>query len=62
VPPRDPAALARACLALLRDPARRRRLGAAARRRALELFTVEKTIATFGQIYRSLHPDPAVAP
>jgi len=54
VPPRDPAALARACLALLRDPARRRRLAAAARRRALDLFTVEKTITAFGQIYRSL--------
>lgn len=38
VPPRNPKALAEACVALLRDPERRQRLGAAARERALELL------------------------
>ncbi|MFE9248082.1 DUF3492 domain-containing protein [Streptomyces sp. NPDC007088] len=51
VPPRDPRALAGACLELLRDPERRRTLGAAARTRALELFTVEQNVAAFGDIY-----------
>ncbi|MEV5505940.1 DUF3492 domain-containing protein [Streptomyces orinoci] len=51
VSPRDPAALAGACLSLLRDPERRARLGAAARARALELFTVEQNIAAFGALY-----------
>ncbi|MGP3774112.1 DUF3492 domain-containing protein [Streptomyces sp. SDT5-1] len=51
VPPRNPRALAEACVALLRDPARRERLGAAARARALELFTVEQNIAAFHGIY-----------
>ncbi|WP_461078672.1 DUF3492 domain-containing protein [Streptomyces deserti] len=51
VPPRNPRALAEACLALLRDPERRERLGAAARARALELFTVEQNIAAFHGIY-----------
>ncbi|MEU0068380.1 DUF3492 domain-containing protein [Streptomyces sp. NPDC006332] len=51
VPPRNPRALADACLALLRDPERRARLGAAARARALELFTVEQNIAAFHGIY-----------
>ncbi|POX46009.1 DUF3492 domain-containing protein [Streptomyces sp. Ru72] len=51
VPPRNPRALAEACLALLRDPARRERLGAAARARALELFTVEQNVAAFHSIY-----------
>ncbi|MGX1272209.1 DUF3492 domain-containing protein [Streptomyces phaeoluteigriseus] len=51
VPPRNPRALAEACVALLRDPARRSRLGAAARARALELFTVEQNIAAFHGIY-----------
>ncbi|MFD5076312.1 DUF3492 domain-containing protein [Streptomyces sp. NPDC058371] len=51
VPPRNPRALAEACVALLRDPERRARLGAAARARALELFTVEQNITAFRGIY-----------
>ncbi|USQ83355.1 DUF3492 domain-containing protein [Streptomyces phaeoluteigriseus] len=51
VPSRNPRALAEACVALLRDPGRRARLGAAARARALELFTVEQNTAAFHGIY-----------
>ncbi|GHH54075.1 DUF3492 domain-containing protein [Streptomyces candidus] len=54
VPPRNPRALADACLALLRDPERRARLGAAGRARALELFTVEQNLAAFRDIYLEL--------
>lgn len=54
VPPRDPRAFADACLTLLRDPRRRERLGAAARARALELFTVEQNLAAFHGIYLEL--------
>ncbi|MET9876671.1 DUF3492 domain-containing protein [Actinacidiphila glaucinigra] len=54
VPPRNPKALAEACVALLRDPERRQRLGAAARERALELFTVERNLAAFREIYLDL--------
>ncbi|MFI1969257.1 hypothetical protein BLA24_25200 [Streptomyces cinnamoneus] len=69
VPPRDPRALAGACLDLLRDPERRARLGAAARARALELFTVEQNVSAFGAIYLEVlsrapvqhtAPDPSV--
>ncbi|MFE0171514.1 DUF3492 domain-containing protein [Streptomyces sp. NPDC059002] len=51
VPARNPRALAEACVALLRDPERCARLGAAARARALELFTVEQNVAAFRGIY-----------
>ncbi|WP_112471022.1 DUF3492 domain-containing protein [Streptomyces triticisoli] len=51
VPPRNPRAFAEACVALLRDPERRARLGAAARARALELFTVEQNVAAFHGMY-----------
>ncbi|MFC4500040.1 MULTISPECIES: DUF3492 domain-containing protein [Streptomyces] len=51
VPPRNPRALAQACGALLRDPERRARLGAAARARALELFTVEQNVEAFRGTY-----------
>lgn len=54
VPPRNPRALADACLSLLRDPERAHRLGAAARARALELFTVEQNVAAFQEIYLRL--------
>ncbi|MFD3840944.1 DUF3492 domain-containing protein [Streptomyces sp. NPDC058642] len=59
VPPRNPRALAEACVTLLRDPERRERLGAAARARALELFTVEQNITAFHGIYLEIvsrHP------
>ncbi|GCB46098.1 DUF3492 domain-containing protein [Streptomyces sp. NL15-2K] len=51
VPPRNPRAFAESCVALLREPERRTRLGAAARARALELFTVEQNITAFHSIY-----------
>src|SRR5690606_14350192 len=51
VPPRNPRALAAACVSLLRDPERRARLGAAARARALELFTVDQNISAFHGLY-----------
>ncbi|MDQ0833276.1 glycosyltransferase involved in cell wall biosynthesis [Streptomyces achromogenes] len=54
VPPRNPRALAEACVALLHDPERRARLGAAARARALELFTVEQNVTAFHGIYLEL--------
>ena len=64
VPPRDPVALARACHTLLRETPLRRRLGAAARTRALDLFTVDRTITTFGDLYQGLagtRPDGAAS-
>jgi glycosyltransferase involved in cell wall biosynthesis len=51
VPPRRPAELAQACLALLRDGDRRRALGRAARQRALEYFTVDRAVSAFDEIY-----------
>ncbi|MEU3959264.1 DUF3492 domain-containing protein [Streptomyces buecherae] len=54
VPPRNPRALAAACLTLLRDGVRRERLGAAARSRALELFDAEHNAGAFRGIYLEL--------
>ncbi|MBO0773072.1 MAG: GT4 family glycosyltransferase PelF [Actinobacteria bacterium] len=51
VAPRSPEALAEACRALLADHALRRRLGAAARQRALDFFTVDRAISNFEEIY-----------
>ncbi len=51
VPPRSPERMARACLTLLQDDDLRHRLGAAARTRALENFTVDGAISAFGEIY-----------
>ncbi|MEU9144500.1 DUF3492 domain-containing protein [Streptomyces sp. NPDC048349] len=62
VPPRNPRALADACLALLGDPERAHRLGAAARARALELFTVEQNVAAFQEIYLRLLATGAARP
>ena len=54
VPPRRPAELAKACLTLLRDADLRKRLGDAARLRALEYFTVDRAISAFDEIYMFL--------
>jgi polysaccharide biosynthesis protein PelF len=51
VPPRNPEALAESCLTLLRDASLRRKLGSAARMRALEYFTVDRAISAFDEIY-----------
>jgi polysaccharide biosynthesis protein PelF len=51
VPPRSPVRMAKACLALLKDAELRSQLGAAARARALENFTVDSAISTFDEIY-----------
>ena len=54
VPPRDPAALAEACLRLLRDDTLRQAMGAAARARAMEHFTVDRAIGAFDEMYTAL--------
>lgn len=51
VPPRDPEALAAACLKLLRDADLRKTFGATARQRALEHFTVDRAVSAFDEIY-----------
>jgi glycosyltransferase involved in cell wall biosynthesis len=54
VPPRDPEAMAAACVQLLGDAEKRARLGAAARQRVLTYFTVDQAITTFGELYGAL--------
>ncbi|MFD3536438.1 GT4 family glycosyltransferase PelF [Streptomyces sp. NPDC058664] len=54
VPPRDPSAMAGAALALLGDSERRRAMGAAARLRVIEQFTLRQTIDTFRAVYHEL--------
>jgi len=52
VPPEDPAALAAAINELMADPARRAVMGAAARERAEEMFTVATTVERYCGVYR----------
>ncbi|MGN9907249.1 GT4 family glycosyltransferase PelF [Phytohabitans sp. LJ34] len=54
VPPGDPVALGAACVELLHDPERRRRLGAAGRARALRLFTVDGMRRAYDHLYRDV--------
>ena len=54
VPPRDPAALADALVALLTDAPRRERLGRAARARHAERFGLERMVAATAALYERL--------
>ena len=54
VPPRDYAAVAEACITLLRDQELRHRLGAAARARVLEHFTLRRSIDAYRSVYEGL--------
>ncbi|MFJ5611725.1 GT4 family glycosyltransferase PelF [Streptomyces sp. NPDC093221] len=54
VPPRDPKAMARAAVELLRDPARRASMGWEARLRVIDQFTLRQTIDAFRGIYTGL--------
>jgi len=54
VPPRDASALSRAICGLLADPARRQRLGQAAREKARAQFSVPKMIRRHLRLYESL--------
>jgi glycosyltransferase involved in cell wall biosynthesis len=54
VPPRRPDAFAAACLELLEDDARCADLGARARQRVLEFFTLDRAIGTFRTVYQDV--------
>ena len=54
VPPRDFAAVADACVRLLRDDELRGRLGAAARARVLEHFTLRRSLEAYRNVYEGL--------
>ena len=56
---RDPAAIAAAVLALLRDPARRRSLGEGARRAALARFSRAAVATATEALYHELLPQPS---
>jgi glycosyltransferase involved in cell wall biosynthesis len=61
VPPRDHAAVADACVTLLRDDDLRHRLGAAARARVLEHFTLRRSLEAYRNVYEGL-ATPLTAP
>jgi N-acetyl-alpha-D-glucosaminyl L-malate synthase BshA len=54
VPPGDADALARAVEGLIRDPATRETLGAAARKRARDLFSADAIVSKYVQLYRRI--------
>ncbi|WDZ83922.1 GT4 family glycosyltransferase PelF [Micromonospora cathayae] len=54
VPPRDVAAVAAACVKLLNDRELRLRLGAVARARVLERFTLQRSLQAYRDIYDGL--------
>lgn len=56
VPPGDPAALAAALVGLLRDPARRARLAAAASARVRDRYDAPRQVAALETLFTSLHP------
>jgi glycosyltransferase involved in cell wall biosynthesis len=61
VPPRNPEAIADACLRLLIDPEERLAMGTAARERILSLFTVEQCTALYSDLYREVTGRPVSA-
>jgi hypothetical protein len=54
VPPADVNALAAACIALIRDPARREALGTAGRKFVLDNYQWEENAATMARVYVQL--------
>ena len=61
VPPGDPGALARAVDALLADPDRRKQLGLAARQRAVERYSLQRSLDATLALWRDLGARPAFA-
>jgi N-acetyl-alpha-D-glucosaminyl L-malate synthase BshA len=61
VPPGDPGALARSVESLIADGALRARLGAAAKRRAAELFSAEAIVSRYVRLYRRVCAEPRPA-
>ena len=59
VPPRESAELASALLRLIDDPALRRRLGLAGRKRVLELFDRRTQIDRLERIYAEVLAEPS---
>jgi glycosyltransferase involved in cell wall biosynthesis len=63
VPPRDHAAVAEACVRLLRDDELRHRLGAAAHARVIEHFTLNQSLQMYRNVYEGLAaPLPGAEP
>jgi glycosyltransferase involved in cell wall biosynthesis len=58
VPPRDFAAVAEACVRLLRDDELRAKMGAAARERVLERFTLQRSLDAYRAVYEGLLGPP----
>ncbi|MEV6401109.1 GT4 family glycosyltransferase PelF [Streptomyces sp. NPDC051907] len=61
VPPREPAVMAEATLGLLRDDERRAELGARARQRVVDRFTLRRSVDGFRRIYLELAGFPEQA-
>jgi glycosyltransferase involved in cell wall biosynthesis len=62
VPPGRPEELAAAVLRVLREPGAGRRMGAAGRRRAEQVFDVRGMVAAYEALYREGRPRPAAHP
>ncbi|WP_229401989.1 GT4 family glycosyltransferase PelF [Micromonospora okii] len=61
VAPRDVAAVADACVRMLRDRELRLRLGAVARARVLEKFTLQRSLQAYRNIYEGLATPPTAS-
>ncbi|MFI8187863.1 GT4 family glycosyltransferase PelF [Streptomyces sp. NPDC085946] len=60
VPPREPEKMAAAALTLLRDGERRAALGASARQRVIDRFTLKRSVDAFRTVYQELAGRPEV--